>query len=89
MERRNSKEWINSLKIAIINNDLQKLEEYSHREIPNFFSIDEAKEALNLIHQATKILLDKKTDLAIKMNAIKQSQKFNISTHSSTFNFKA
>ena len=45
MERRNSTQWINQLKIAIINNDLDKLVEYSKREVPSFSSIKEAKEA--------------------------------------------
>ena len=60
MERRNSKEWIDSLKIAIINNDLDKLKRYSNRKMPSFSSIEEAKEALNLVNQATNILQQKK-----------------------------
>jgi len=61
MERRNSKEWLNSLKVAVINNDLSKIEEYSKRKLPDeFSSIEEAKEALALINQATQILNIKK-----------------------------
>jgi len=90
MERRNSKQWLNSLKIAIINNNLIKLEEYSQREIPDFSSVEEAKEALNLINQAVKILTLEKNNISQKLNALKQSQKFNMnSNNNSTFNFQA
>ena len=76
MERLDSKEWINSLKIAIINNDLKKIEEYSNRKIPNFSSIDEAKEALSLIENAKNILEKEKNSIKLQMNQIKQTQKY-------------
>ncbi|RUM56119.1 MAG: hypothetical protein DSY40_02745 [Nautilia sp.] len=78
MERNNSKEWINSLKIAIINNDLKKIKEYSKRTIPeNFNSLEEAKEALNLVNQAKKILEEKKDTIQKKMFQLKQQNKYN------------
>ena len=90
MERRNSKEWINSLKIAIINNDLQKIEEYSKRELPSSFSsIKEAKEALNLVKQASKILEEKKDKIAKTLNQFKKNQQYIQTYQKSTFNFQA
>jgi len=90
MERRNSKEWINSLKIAIINNDLTKIEEYSKRELPSeFSSIDEAKEALNLIKKASNILQQKKDEIGKMLHQIKQNQKYTQQYQTSTFNFEA
>jgi len=90
MERRNSKEWINSLKIAIINNDLSKIEEYSKRELPSkFSSINEAKEALNLITQATNILKEEKNKIGKILNQLKQNQKYIQTQQNSTFNFQA
>ena len=81
--------WINSLKIAIINNDLEKIELYSKREIPTFSSISEAKEALSLVNQAKKILEDKKNILAKQMQALKQAKKYsNQYTNTSTTNWK-
>ena len=86
MERNNSKKWINSLKISIINNELKKIEEYSNRDIPKFSSIDEAKEALNLIEQAKNILEKEKNKLKIQMNKIKQTQKYIITMNNNTTN---
>ena len=81
MERNNSKEWINSLKIAIINNDLKQIEEYSKRDIPqNFNSIEEVKEALSLVNQAKKILENRKNIIQKKMFQLKQQNKYN-NTH--------
>jgi len=77
MERNNSKEWINSLKIAIINNNLNKIEEYSNREVPEFSSIEEAKEALALVNEAKNILQNKQNKIRQKMNIIKQQNKYN------------
>jgi hypothetical protein len=90
MERRNSKEWIDSLKIAIINNDLDKLKRYSNRKMPSFSSIEEAKEALNLVNQATNILQQKKEEIGRKLTSIKQQQKYSFINHSvSTTSWKA
>jgi hypothetical protein len=90
MERRNSTEWIKTLKIAIINNDLNKIEEYSKRNIPEFSSIDEAKEALNLINQATNILSTKKHQIGKVLQELKQAKKFIQTTNqSSIFNIEA
>jgi hypothetical protein len=76
MERNNSKEWINSLKIAFINNDFKKLEEYSQREIPQFSSIEEAKEALKLVENIKNILQKEKNKIRIQMNQLKQANKY-------------
>jgi len=89
MERRNSKEWINSLKIAIINNDLTKIEEYSKRDLPSFSSIDEAKEALNLVNQAISILQKEKDIIGNKLQSFKNQQKYFQNYQNSTFNFEA
>jgi hypothetical protein len=89
MERNNSTKWINSLKIALINNDLQKIEEYSNRELPSFSSIDEAKEALTLINQAKDILKEKQTIISKQLQALKQNKKYFQNNTSSIMNLKA
>jgi hypothetical protein len=76
MERRNSKQWINDLKIALINNDFEKIKKYSSREIPLFLSIKEAKEALHLVNEAKNILQQKKDEIAKKINSIKQIKQY-------------
>jgi len=89
MERRNAKEWINSLKIALINNDLKKIEEYSNRKIPEFSSIEEAQKALKLVQQATKILEIKKSEISKNMKELQTAKKFIQSSNSSFFNIEA
>ena len=86
MERRNSTEWINQLKIAIINNDLDKLVEYSKRVIPSFSSIKEAKEALYLIQEAVNIITTKKNEIGIELNKLKESQKYRLENNENCFN---
>jgi len=86
MERRNSTEWINQLKIAIINNDLDKLVEYSKRDIPSFSSIKEAKEALHLLQKAKNIISIKKNEIGIELNKLKESQKYRLENNENCFN---
>jgi hypothetical protein len=83
MERNNSKKWINKLKIAIINNDLSKIEEYSNRKIPSFSSIDEAKEALSLVENAKNILQKEKNKIQLQMNQLKQSNQYEVAYNQS------
>ena len=90
MERRNSKQWINDLKIALINNDLEKIKSYSDREVPTFNSIEDAQEALKLIESSKKILKIKKEEINKKLNSLKQSQKYSNEYKTlSTNNWKA
>jgi len=89
MERRNSKKWINDLKIAIVNNNLKMIEKYSNRSIPQFSSIEEAKEALHLVNEAMGILQNKKNEIGIKLNSLKQQQTYTLSNTNPTFSFQA
>jgi len=77
MERRNSKEWIKTLKIAFINEDIEKLKKFSKETPPSFSSIQEAKEALKLIENITKFLTQKKNQIKIEMQKLKQLQNYN------------
>jgi len=88
MERYNSKKWINDLKIAIINGDLSKIEEYSNREIPNFSSIKEANEALSLVENAKNVLQKEKNKIQLQMNQLKQTNRYKINYNSSTNEWK-
>jgi archaellum component FlaC len=78
--------WLNSLKIAIINNDLNKIKQYSKRDVPYFDSINEAKEALSLIKEAISILEKEKKIVAKKLNSLKQTQKYTQSYHNYSTN---
>jgi len=90
MERRNSKEWIKSFKIALINNDIKKLEAFSKENLPEFSSIEEAKKALSLINQAKDILIQEKNKIGKTLQALKQAQNYNNAySKNSSFEFKA
>jgi len=90
MERRNSKEWIKSFKIALINNDFDKLKKFSKEELPQFSSLEETKKALHLINQATEILDKEKNKIAKTLKALKQAQSYNnLYSKNSSFEFKA
>jgi hypothetical protein len=88
MERNNSKKWINDLKIAIINNELSKIKEYSEREVPYFSSIEEAQEALLLVENAKNILQQEKNKIQIKMNQLKQTNQYKVDYNSSINEWK-
>lgn len=81
-------DYIKELKIAVINKDLEKLKELSNSSF-SFKNIQEAKEALVLIKQATSILQKEKEILSHQMSQIKKLQKFNSNKESKNFDFKA
>jgi len=84
------KNYLNKLKIAVINEDINKLEELVN-ETPEYDTIEEAKEIVVFLQQAIKLLQKEKNKLSTEMQKIKNLQKFNSekSDNTETFNFKA
>ena len=78
---------LNDIKIAVINEDIEKLEEFSKKE-PSFSSVEEAKEILNYINLAKDILKKEKLKLFKEMQEIKKLQKFHTPESKSGINFK-
>ena len=66
---------LNELKVAIINEDFDKLEEISKKS-PSFSSIEEAQEILSLIKKATQMLNIKKQNTLKEMQKIKKLKEF-------------
>jgi 5-keto 4-deoxyuronate isomerase len=81
------KNYLDELKIAVINEDINKLKELVKKDI-SFSSIDEAKEINSYIQMAIKLLEKEKEKLSIEMQKIKKLQKFNIQNKKDIFNFK-
>jgi len=79
--------FLNDLKIAVINRDLETLKKLSSFE-PDFKSIEEANEMLKYIVEAKKILEEEKKKLSSEMQDIKKIQKFYSSKKSGGFDFK-
>jgi hypothetical protein len=79
--------YLNELKIAVINEDLKKLEQITKKE-PVFETIEEAKEIQAYLKEAVKLLQKEKNRLFIKMQKIKNLQKFNQKEKKEKINFK-
>ena len=78
---------LNEIKIAVINEDLEKLKELSKKE-PFFSSLDEAKEILSYIDLAKKMLKKEKLKLFKEMQEIKKLKQFNQKEIKNGINFK-
>jgi hypothetical protein len=79
--------FLNDLKVAVINKDIEKLKKLSDVS-PGFSSVEEANEILNYIIEAKKILENEKASLSSQMKDIKKLQKFYTSKKESGFDFK-
>ena len=80
--------YLNELKVAVINEDLKKLESLSKRN-PQFDSLEEAQEIQAFLKKAVDLLQKEKNKLSIDMKKIKDLQKFNNSQKKESFDFKA
>ncbi len=78
---------LKDIKIAVINEDLEKLKELSKKE-PFFSSLDEAKEILSYIDLAKKMLKKEKLKLFKEMQEIKKLKQFNQKEIKNGINFK-
>ncbi len=79
--------FLNELKIAVINRDLEKLEKLSN-QMPEITSIKEANELLNYLVEAKRIIENEKDNLRNSMNEIKKIKKFYDANSFSKFNLK-
>jgi hypothetical protein len=84
------KSYLNELKIAVINGDIDKLQKLIDTA-PEYETIEEAQEIVSFMHEAIKLLQKEKNRLSIEMQKIKKLQKFNNEQmkDKQTFNFKA
>lgn len=69
------KNWINELKFAIIEEDMDKLMLLAD-DIPTTDDIDLANEACGLIQDAVNLATQKKTLLRAEMSKLKTAQKY-------------
>jgi len=67
--------WLNSLKIAIIEEDIIKISSLT-KKLPNYTSKQRAEEALALIGEAIKLVDNKKIETLESMNKIKQTKAY-------------
>ena len=79
--------YLNELKVAVINEDLKKLEQITKKE-PVFETIEEAKEIQAYLKEAVKLLQKEKNRLFGEMQKIKNLQKFNQKEKKEKINFK-
>ena len=67
--------WLNSIKIAIIEEDIEKIETLT-KELPSFDSKQKAQEALALIGEAIKVVDSEKQKTLKTMKKIRQTKAF-------------
>jgi len=67
--------WINDLKIAVIEEDIDNITSIAD-SLPKFQNMNDAKEALSLIQEAIEIVKNKKEETLDIMNKIKQTKTF-------------
>ncbi|WP_457561031.1 hypothetical protein [Caminibacter sp.] len=80
--------FLNDLKIAVINRDLEKLKKLAHRNY-EVSSVEEANELLKYIIEAKNILEEEKGKLKKQMNEIKKLKKFYENQKEGSLGFKA
>ena len=71
------KNYLNNLKVAVINQDLKKIEQIIKKE-PVFESEDEAKEIQAYIKEAIKLFEAEKSRLLKDMQKIKQIKNYTL-----------
>ena len=67
--------WINDLKIAVIEEDIENISSMTS-SLPKFKDINDAKEALGLIEEAIKIVKNRREETLETMNKIKKTRAF-------------
>ena len=79
--------FLNELKIAVINHNIDKLKKMSEMK-PEFESVEEANEMLKYIIEAKKILEKEKNGIFCDMKEIQKLKKFYNSSDKGKINFK-
>jgi len=79
--------YLNKLKVAVINQNLTELEQIAKKE-PVFETIEEAREIQAYLKEAVKIFEKEKNKLANEMQKIRRLQKYNLQNKNDSFNFK-
>lgn len=77
--------WLNALKIALIEKDIEKLEELSNAKL-EFTTLEEMQEALYLIQEAEQLLTTLKNRTALSMQQLKKNIDFLKATQSQEYN---
>ena len=83
--------WINKFKIAIVQRDTQKIEQLLD-DVPDFPTIDEAKEASHLMREAMELLITLQDETSASMKKIKNNINFlrsSLSDSTGTLNIKS
>ncbi len=78
---------LNELKLAFINEDIEKLKELSEKK-PEFSSFEEAKEIQSYIKKINTLLYAKKKEIFNEMQKIKKLKEFQKEKNAKNFDFK-
>ncbi|NPA74332.1 MAG: hypothetical protein GXO12_06420 [Epsilonproteobacteria bacterium] len=70
-----NRQWIDNLKIAIINNDLDNIVKYS-KNVPVFDTLEDAQTAFALIKEAEKLIRKEQDKISAKMFEIRKIKNY-------------
>jgi hypothetical protein len=70
-----SKKWLTDLKLAIINNNIEKIVKCCEN-IPTFDNLQDTQTAMALLKQSEIIIKQERNNLSSKMQKIKQIKNF-------------
>ena len=68
-------DWLKKIKLAIINEDIEKIEALSNT-IPKFNTLRESEEALSLIEQASQLIKKEQLNLKSQLEKIENTKKY-------------
>lgn len=70
-----SQEWLNAFKIALINENIEKMDELN-AQLPQFETVEQMKEAQAYIAQAADLMQQQQLELRNNMNKILKTKKY-------------
>lgn len=75
------RDWLDQLKIAIINRDPQNLSQIAERDFPHFQTREELEEAQILLSQAEETMKQLASDVQLSMQNLKKIKQFETHNH--------
>jgi len=82
MERRDTTKWLNDIKVAVINRDLEKLSQIVQEEVPKFDTLEEMKEAQSFVNMAMAIFEEEQARIAKFLSEYRKLKNYESNSYS-------
>ena len=83
MERRDTTKWLNDIKVAVINRDLEKLSQIVQEEVPKFDTLEEMKEAQSFVNMAMAIFEEEQARIAKFLSEYRKLKSYESNSYNS------